>query len=127
MIDFYSGLYHFIKMKQNKTTNVYFHKPSSTGSYSKPSLAWRFNQVTQSVGKDTSGHSVGSFVLSQILYGQSDPIRLSLLTFFALSGGRNVYVNHSGSTPCLSNEGERIVFHSPTPPTSMTRHRPSLV
>ncbi len=81
MTDFYSGLYHFIKIKQNKTTNVYFHKPSSTGSYSKPSLAWRFNQVTQSVGKDTSGHSVGSFVLSQILYGQSDPIRLSLLTF----------------------------------------------
>ncbi len=45
MIDFYSGLYHFIKIKQNKTTNVYFHKPSSTGSYSKPSLAWRFKQV----------------------------------------------------------------------------------
>ncbi len=111
MTDFYSGLYHFIKIKQNKTTNVYFHKPSSTGSYSKPSLAWRFNQVTQSVGKDTSGHSVGSFVLSQILYGQSHPIRLSLLIFFALSSGRNVYVNHSGSTP----------------PTSMTRHRPSLV
>ncbi len=80
MTDFYSGLYHFIKIKQNKTTSVYIHKPSSTGSYSKPSLAWRFNQVTQSVGKDTSGHSVGSFVLSQILYGQSDPIRLSLLT-----------------------------------------------
>ncbi len=117
MTDFYSGLYHFIKIKQNKTTNVYFHKPSSTGSYSKPSLAWRFNQVTQSVGKDTSGHSVGSFVLSQILYGQSDPIQLSLL-FFAV--GRNVYVHHSGSTPCFSNEGERIVFHSPTPPTSMT-------
>ncbi len=127
MTDFYSGLYHFIKIKQNKTTNVYFHKPSSTGSYSKPSLAWRFNQVTQSVGKDTSGHSVGSFVLSQILYGKSDPIRLSLLTFFALSGGRNVYVNHSGTTPCFSNEGERIIFDSPTPPTSMTRHRPSLL
>ncbi len=127
MTDFYSGLYHFIKIKQNKSTNVYFHKPSSTGSYSKPSLAWRFNHVTQSVGKDTSGHSVGSFVLSHILYVQSDPIRLSLMTFFALSGGRNVHVNHSGSTPCFSNEGERIAFHSPTPPTSMTRHRPSLV
>ncbi len=33
------------------------------------------------LSKYTSGHSVGSFVLSQILYGQSDPIRLSLLTF----------------------------------------------
>ncbi len=127
MTDFYSGLYNFIKIKQNKTTNVYFHKPSSTGSYSKPSLAWRFNQVTQSVGKDTSGHSVGSFVLSQILYGTVRPNTTQFVDVFALSGGRNVYVNHSGSTPCFSNEGERIVFHSPTPPTSMTRHRPSLV
>ncbi len=67
MIDFYSGLYHFIKMKQNKTTNVYFHKPSSL--------------LPGDLSKYTSGHSVGSFVLSQILYGQSDPIRLSLLTF----------------------------------------------
>ncbi len=33
MTDFYSSLYHFIKIKQNK--HVYFHKPSSAGSYSK--------------------------------------------------------------------------------------------
>ncbi len=31
MTGFYSSLYHFIKIMQNKMTNVYFHKPSSIG------------------------------------------------------------------------------------------------
>ncbi len=78
MTDFYSSLYHFIKIKQNNTCLL-----SQVVKYRlfKPSLACRFNQVTQSVGKDSSGHSVGSFVLSQIPYGQTDPIPLSVLTF----------------------------------------------
>ncbi len=31
MTGFYSSLYHFIKIKQNKTTNVYVNKPSRIG------------------------------------------------------------------------------------------------
>ncbi len=105
MTGFYSSLYHFIKIKQNKTTNVYFHKPSMYAC-NKLSLPWRLNKVSRN---DTSGHSVGSFVQSQILYGQTDPIRLSFLTYLALSSGRNYFIHHSGSTRIGTPSRDRVL------------------
>ncbi len=72
---------------------------------------------------DTSGHSVRSSGQSQIPYGQSDLIQLSFLTYLALLMRQKLfYADHSGSTPCLSNEGEWIISPTPTPPTQLWRH-----
>ncbi len=95
---------------------------------SKRSLVWRLNRVTKSVGKRHLWPFRWAVCPVTDTVGT---VRPNTARFFNVSCSverqKLFYVGHSGSTPCFSNEGERVVFpHAASAHTAMTRQRPSL-